>query len=197
MSEKITLNTSDVQFSKDTTTCEWNGINVEVKNYLSFAEFATFVRTIVNSCYTTKMEYVPEVFTFAVDDALIEAYTNITLPEDNSERYKIIVGTDLVETVVATINEYGNRRQLDDAMSAAKKKIDKINADASNLLEKEIRDIYTTINNVASNLQSSFGDIDKEQVQQMVNLLLDTKLDEKKIVETIFDEKEKRISDKN
>lgn len=83
---------------------EWNGLRIAVKRTLSFDEAEGFYQGILDTCFSENDEYRPETKDFVTGVMVLTYYTNLTLPHDVEEMYRLVMGTDLLDSVMEHIN---------------------------------------------------------------------------------------------
>lgn len=165
-----------------------NGVEFQIKAYLSPADQLTFVKQIVENVFTDS-GYTPAYFDFARCYALIAVYTDIAFPntEDVSDKLcEIIYTTDILKCILSDINltqysalitaaekQIENRNHLiasysaaDDMYTSATSILDKINA----WLDKNLKNLKLSKNTLAqlSEIVSKFSSVSQADIAQEI-----------------------------
>lgn len=165
-----------------------NGVEFQIKAYLSPADQLSFVNRIVENVFTD-YGYTPAYFDFARCYALISVYTNIAFPntEDVSDKLcEIIYTTDIVHRIISGINvgqyntlisaaekQIENRNRLiasysaaDDMYAGATSILDKINA----WLDKNLKNLKLSKNTLTqlSEIVSKFSSVSQADIAQEI-----------------------------
>ena len=139
-------------FAPTTKIVTWHGLDITVKQTLSFEDTLVFVDGVVKSCFAENTgEYLPEIRDFAIKSCVLEMYANFALPVNTERRHELIYNTDAYDTVVNNID----KRQLTEI-------IDAINQKIYNILQANIESINAQMNKVYStldNLEKQFSDM--------------------------------------
>ena len=94
----------------------WHGVIIIVRKLLSLDEVQTFVRTVLERCWSGEA-YVMEAVDFELRVATIVYYSNVMLSSNIDEVYEFVYGTDLYDTVVNYVNE-GQLKAIKEAIDA-------------------------------------------------------------------------------
>ncbi len=170
-------------------TIEYHRARVEVKPALSYPEMLAFVDFVVDACFDKEMgTYRPELCDFAIRYAVIEMYTNIELPEDDSDRYDIVYGNEeLFHKIIGVIND----AQFNAMADAIDKKIDALVEANANEILQNMNALYNTVIGLVDMFNKQFEGIDEDDLKKMVNAIANSNLDETKFVESYMDNKNK------
>jgi len=82
----------------------WNGLNVIVRHMICLTEMQNMVDIIRDQCWDGERNRI-ELMDFQLRCAVVTFYTNINLPENASDQYEYLYGTDLYETVTQDISK--------------------------------------------------------------------------------------------
>ena len=140
---------------ENTKTINWNGIQLNVKRYISLAEMLEFVDYVTKMCFGDNNEYRPELKDMAIKICTLEKFAGVVLPEDVSKTYDIIYGTDIVRVVYDAIDP----EQIAEIVHAidvkvantARANIERVNAELDKI-NKRFEDIQASIEKVFSNV---------------------------------------------
>lgn len=169
-------------FYEPVTEVIWNGLEVEIKKTLSFEEMVTFVNAVVNNC-TADGSYYPEAKDFAIENCIIELYTNITLPSNSAKRYGIIHTSGIVDVILENIN----KKQFTQIVNSINEKIETILRYNSDVITSRMNEIYSTINDIGDKLGSAMGDISPEEFSKFIKAFDGLSVDEDKIVNAVIE----------
>lgn len=169
---------------KNTTSIDWNGLNVIIKNTLSLPEMLLFVDTVVKSCFDEDGNYCPEYKGFAIRSTTITMYTNITTPNDITVFYSIVYGTDLVEKVM----KYVRRGQFDKIIEAIDKKIEYLTDARVWSLNKQIDTLVNSLESIEEKANAVFDNINNDDIAKLIQAIPDNGFNEKEIVKAVLEE---------
>lgn len=163
--------------------------NLEVKKMLGLQEMVAFVNGTANSCFDTSGEYMPEAKYFIIKSNIIEFYTNITLPENMNDRYKMIYSSwNILSNIIFDIID---SEQYDEMCAAIDKRINMILNKSRDEIRNKIRDIVNIGHTYLNNFVDLFKDVSNDDIKSIMSAISDgNKLDEEKIVEAIVKRKE-------
>ena len=171
---------------KNTTSIDWNGLNVIIKNMLSLPEMLLFVDTVVKSCFDDDGNYCPEHKGFAIRSTTITMYTNITLPDDITVSYSIVYGTDLVEKVM----KYVRRVQFDKIIEAIDKKIDYLTDARVWSLNKQVDILIDSLESIEGKASAMFSNINNDDITKLIQTISSNSFSEREIVKAVLEENE-------
>lgn len=79
---------------------QWRGLDVIIRSMIDLPEIPSFFSSVMSACYDEEHDlFMPEMLDFAVRANTVLRYSNIILPDDAEEQYRILYGTDLFQTV--------------------------------------------------------------------------------------------------
>lgn len=173
---------------------EWHGISLHIKNTLTFAEMLAFSNEVVSTCFIDNTaEYVPEVKDFAVRCAILEYYGNIELPDDASERYKMVYCSDIVQEVT----KYVNDEQLEPLLRSIDKKIAHVAQNNIEAFNRQMSEAVSKLTDVENNLASIFGGIDQDTITGLASTIANGNFDIEKLVDVASKAAEKDSAEHN
>lgn len=95
-------------------------IEVEVKRKLNLDEMLTFVSEVVSFCIDAGDEtYIPEAYRFAIRVAVINGYSNLTMPSNIDKQYELAYYTSAFNQIMSVID----REQFTDIIDAVDMKL--------------------------------------------------------------------------
>ena len=184
------LKTINGEYS-NTVKKTWQGMTVEIKRVLSFAEMTEFIDSVMSLCFSDSYLYLPEVRDFAINSCIIDYYTNIDIVDDVNIRYNTIYCTNLIEQIKKEINT----NQLDNILDALDEKIDYRVSTNIDAILSQVDNIVQTLENFAQKAQDSFKDLTPDDIKGFVSSINSGALDEEKIVKAYFDSRENKASE--
>jgi cobalamin biosynthesis protein CbiD len=180
--EKISIEALEEAAKKTYTTVEtvaWNGVEVAVKKALSLEEMMGFVDGVTKSCFALDGgAYLPEVKDFAIKSGLIEAYTNIGLPEDAGRQYNLIYSSDIIQAIL----EHINRWQFDEMIQAINDKVENLAQANIEMVNRQVNELYAAFDNLQTRLSDVFSGIGAGDIAKLVGAVANGGLDEEKLV---------------
>lgn len=99
-------------------TIKWDGYDIVVKQLLSADEFIEVVRAVFRDCRIPDTDNMVqlELIDFAIKTNIVSAYANVELPENSSDLYNLVYGTDLYETVCDNVSKTQVKSIIDSIM---------------------------------------------------------------------------------
>lgn len=150
-----------------TTAIEYHGVTLNVRERISFPEMLSFVNTVADSCFTLEGEYAPQVDMFAFKSNVIDFFTDVELPEDLAERYKLVMMTDLYSVVTENVYE----AQLDDMRDSVSKLVEYKLATNVSAANHELSAVAGTLKTIAETYGQFAQSLDSGAVKQMMDAL--------------------------
>ena len=158
---------------------EWRGITIRVKKCLTLYDMMAFTDYVVKACFDSETgEYLPEMRDFAIDSAIINFYTNIELPSDPAEQFKLLSNISLPHIIVDAVEI--NKWQYHSLLEAIEDKIESlVSADVYELKEK-FEDAMESLASVTEQMSNIFGDFTGENISGILESLSANGFDEEK-----------------
>lgn len=171
-----------------TDIVEWHGVEIEVLNTIPFSMASEIVVRTANACFTEDGEYVPEIMDVALRLYVINAYTNLELPEDNPEwQNQLMYGTDLWDKVTAVISD----DQLDMMMLSINRRI-KARLDTNKAaFEHGVRQVLDGMAQLADQMNGLFDGVSNDDLKNMITAIGENGIDEGKLVQAVVAEQNK------
>ena len=185
---RVSINKLEKAVSEDyepVIVARWRELDIEVSRALSFEQMLRFVKSVVDLCFDSEEEYLPEVKDFAVKRAIIENYTNVALPQNVQKCYEIIYSSDIVQF----IEQYIDEDQFFGIMNAVDEKIKykvRNNIDKTN---KMINDATAKLENMERDIERVLAGVDGDSVGKMINAIASGALDKDALAKAIVKEK--------
>ena len=185
--KRITINAFEKALEQgvpETITIEWNGLPIEIKPTLSLGEMYGFVNGVVAVCVNQDTGiYSAEAKDFAIKMMVLENFANFTLPKNSERAYELIYRTDAFYTV----REHINPVQFEEICKAIDAKIEyaiKLNAEAAN---RQINEMLSSMEGIQEQLSSLLGEVNQEDIKNLVGAIMNGKLDEEKLMKTYLE----------
>lgn len=84
----------------------WRGRTLHVRALIEPEETMEIVNDVMSACYNKKDDaVVPEMRDFAFRACVVTRYSNVSLPKDLREQYKLVYLTDLYETIEKRVSK--------------------------------------------------------------------------------------------
>ena len=181
-SDRITVNALEnaVKQEEAVRTVAWNGLEIKVKNNISFDEMRLFVSAVTESCFSEVGEYRPEFREFVTRALVLSLYTNVTLPKSLDAQYNIVYSG-----VVDEVLRYINYEQYDHISWAIDEKINqalKENIDALNKQRKQLDEDM-------DNMRKLVDGIEPEDVENLVSALSKMNITEEGLMQAYINNK--------
>lgn len=166
------------------TTAEWRGLEVSLKQNLSFTEVLEFVNDVVMSCFQEKSGFMPEVMDFAIKSNILSKYANFSLPDNLEHRYEIVYNSDAVDFVCQNIN----MQQLREITASIDRKISYLcNTNVMNI-QKQMMELVSAFENMQQKTADMFANFTPEDLTKIMGALNEGGLDEEKIVRAYLEQ---------
>ena len=140
-------------------------VTIIVKRVLSFKNRIMFVSEVVDNCFDDNGEFIPAVKDIAFKVAILKYFTNITLPENPSKTYNLIIHSDIFSQIECAIDEneyYELCNEVDGAITYRKE-----NAIASQ--KAELLKISNTMNAMTEHYTKLFEDVNIQEFMEKVS----------------------------
>lgn len=85
-------------------TISWHGKKIKVYSALSFNDYNSLIKSILDLCTLESKDVIPEVVPFVFRSEVVSFYSNVELPSDVESRFFILFQSDLYKTISANIN---------------------------------------------------------------------------------------------
>jgi hypothetical protein len=169
-------------------TIDWNGLEIVITPTISLKNMLGFVKDVSENCFTEDNgAYLPEVKDFAVKNAVIAYYTNLTLPTNTEKCYDLIYTSGLADIIITHINQ----KQFNDITNAVNSKIEHLANANIDSVNKQMNNIYAAFENLQTNMEELFSGVDNDDLKGLVSAISNGQFDETKIVEAYLNKKAK------
>lgn len=145
----------------------WAGGESHVKYMVGLGDIISIVMQTAAGCFDEDGEYMPEVKDALMWSNIVDAYTDIELPEDIMLRSEIFMWTNLTEM----IKEFVNIDQISAIQDAIDARIANMIAAGNNLMMKKVIDSVVTLTDMQDSLNSAlakFNGINPAELQEYV-----------------------------
>lgn len=158
---------------------EWNTLNVKVKQSLGLNECIEFAKNASELCFSKDGDYMPEMLKFSIGYTTVVMYTDLVLPEDLNDKYKIVTQTDIINRITEVIDKV----QYESLMYAIDERIDyKLNSNID-AVSRQIDILYGKAEDTFTKFSEMFAGIDVDEFKNIMTTISQSKLDEGKLME--------------
>ena len=164
---------------------EWNGIEITIKTELNMNECIEFEKIASENCFSELGEYLPEMLEFTVGIATVLTYTDLELPDNIEDKYKIIMCTDLVDSIAA----YINKEQYGRLMSCLDERIEYKITSHIDTIRRQVDELYLNAESLFSRISEIFEGINPEDLRTMISAVGANGVDEEKILKAYLSQK--------
>ena len=172
-------------YEPETTTVEWRGLKVVVKKTISFSEAARIVEIVTATCFDPEGEFLPICRDFMWAHEIINAYTNIELPEDAESCVAIMYDADLFDIVISQIDA----SQYGDMWGALLANIKHKLSTEALALKKSVQEMLDGV----SRISEAFKGVSPDDITGVLGAFANGGIDESRIVNAILNkEKDKQ-----
>ena len=167
----------------ETTTVEWNGLDVEIRRNITLTEMLAIVDNVVKACFSEQDgKYMPELKDFAVRAAVVELYTNLSAPSNIHKRYDLLYASDIWNVILNNID----MDQFVQMTEAIEKKMNHIANESISVIGKQISSLGSAVEDVQQKLYSLFDGIGSDEMKSFIDAMSSGAIDERKIVEAVL-----------
>lgn len=167
------------------TEIEWNGLKILVNDMISLEDMSDFVNSVTASCFRTEdFSFIPEWKDFTTRVAVIDLYTNITLPRNPQKIYDILYNTQLFDAVVENINQ----GQFEDILRAINEKIRFHERNLTAIAGMQMVSLADSVQKLQSTLGSMVEGIGPDDLRTVVKAL-ENGMDEQKLAQAVLQER--------
>lgn len=171
---------------------DYYGNDLVVKWAIPFYMVKALVSSIANSCFDKETgTYTPENKDFAVRLCVVDAYTNVDIPDDPEDQYTLLYGTDLIRYVFAAINP----DQLDVIMKSVDERCEDRFDARRNAMEREFETFMDGAHRLLDSIAGLFDGVSQDDLKKMIGAISDGGIDEEKIVKAVVAEQNKLRSE--
>lgn len=185
--KRITINAFEKTLSQgvpETITVEWNGLSIEIKPTLSLDEMYGFVNSVVAVCVDKDAgTYSAEVKDFAIKMMVLENYANFTLPKNSERAYELVYRTD----AYFAVRDHINPVQFDEMCKAIDVKIEYALKSNIETVNRQINEIFSSMERAQDQLSSLLGEVNQEDIKNLIGAITSGKLDEEKLMKTYLE----------
>lgn len=166
-------------------TEEWRGLTINVQKVLNFKQMLTFVRYVVESCFTEDAEYLPEVKDFLTRCAIIDNYTNIALPSNAEKKYELVYNSDIIPFII----QYVDRNQFEALLDSIDRKIEyKAQSNIDGVVNK-VNEVISALEMLEKNVTNIFNGVDGDTIESIANAIAGGSFDMDKLTDNIVKKK--------
>ena len=187
---KVVIDTNSLEIKE--RTVKWNDYEITIRRNLPFKDEVGFVVDVLSLVFLDN-EYNPANVDLAIFNEMMGMYTNIDLPETLDEVHKLFVLTDLEQIITANIDQMQFKyllRIIDENIKFLNEmRMNNVRQDAEKALDavKQLTDVIENMNEYVSS----------DELDSVLKTLTTGKIDEKKLVEAIFETKKQQGAKKS
>lgn len=143
------------------------GVQVAVKTRLTVDKIIDFVNFVTSNCFQGD-EYMPQLKDFLIRIEIIRMYTNIELPENMSDQYEFVYGSDLIGQLV---DEVINRNEFNNILQAIDCKIAHIEDVSYQEYKSKIDEIYSSITEITNQVSKMYEEMSTDDLTDMIKVM--------------------------
>ena len=162
-------------------TISYNGVDVQVKQRLTYSEMHAFVNVVANGCFDDDGNYIPEVKDYIIRCVILRMYTNIDIPEDDYSCYEFVYENE--DLILAITSSFDNM-QFNIIEEAIDNKIAYMIKTQADKINKRFDEITKQLDELTGAFSALFDGIDADEIEKLVTALSESGFDEDKFIET-------------
>lgn len=165
-------------------------IEIVIKPTLSLTEVLQFVEDVVSVCVNAGTgAYTPEVKDFMTKAELLTMYANFNMPSSVEKQYDLIYRTGVLETV----EKYINWDQYAEICRAIEDRINHELSMMENSLTAQMHDLASRLDSFTQNMEQMYQGVDDKEVAAVMKKIAGMgRLDERELVQAVFDVQKER-----
>lgn len=169
-------------------TLDWYGADITVQKVIPFQTVSWIVRTVADACFNRDTgEYMPEMMNIVLRLCVMNAYTDIELPDDPEEQNLMLFGTGLWDQVTALIDE----DQLGTIELAANRRVEaRLDTNRAEF-EHAVNTVVESMEELGSQMAGLLNDVTPDDIRKMIAAVGENGFDEAKIVQAVVAEQNK------
>lgn len=172
----------------DTITTDFYGKELVIKRNISLGDMIKFVRDVTNGCFADGTgEYIPEVKKFFIKNAIVEYYSNVSLPENIKHKYELLYKTGVADVILDEIDQ----TQYEEIIEAIDEKIDARVYTNEQMFDERVKGAVQSVDNLVRNVKEIFSGMTNEDMQKLLSAISNNTLDEEKLVNAYMNSKYK------
>ncbi len=176
---------------------QYKGIPITIKGGFTLEDALMIAGDVADFCFLEGGEYIPELKRFFLRRELIDAVTNIELPDELSECYELIMNTSLGAWVDETFFEYLQvyADQMPFLLEAIQDKVDYMADSGLALLHSRMDALIYAIESLSEQSENLFANVSPDDVQKLASSVDSFgNIDEEKLVKAFVDQEKKSKS---
>lgn len=158
-SRAVKNNFDDVLFE------DWCGLQIVITPTISLQEVFNLVADVSTNCFSSDGDYIPEAMSALLNCGIIEKYTNISLPEDVTERYDLVMRSGVIDLVLPRINEM----QYEQIVEAIRDKVEYMCDSNVSKLSSSISQIVESVKSLKDRAERMFDGISEGEIRSFVD----------------------------
>lgn len=196
MGKKISVNKLESVANHNIISVPLHGaeeVEITIKKSISLKEVLQFVEDVVSTCVDAETgAYMPETLPFLIKAHVLTSYANFNLPANAEKQYDLIYNT----TAVSQVMEHINQEQYHEIVDAIYSKIQHNLAVMESSLAEQMNDLLARMSAFTENSEKLFDGLSGSDISALVsNLASASNVDEKKLVDAVFQAQKERASE--
>lgn len=186
--KKISINAFEKAVKENfqnTVTEEWRGLQVTISRTISLKEMMSLVSEVVDNCFLSDGQFVPEIMQALLECGVVEHYTNITLPSNLEARYELVTRSDIMDFIMPRINS----NQYNDIVVAIRDKIDYMCDSNTAEFNRAVEQAIESVNEATDSARSLFAGINEDSIRSVFETLTNDMPGKQKIVDEYISRK--------
>lgn len=186
--KKISINAFEKTIKENfenTVTKDWFGIPVTITKTISFEEVVSFVAEVADNCFLDDGRYIPEAMQALIDCGVVRHYTNISLPDNLSSAYELVMQSGIIDFIMSEINY----SQYNNILLAIRDKVEYACESNAAEFNKAIEKMTVSMNEIQEATKDLFDKVSPDDIQRIVGLYGDEHAIEERVVDEYLKQK--------
>lgn len=171
------------------STEEWCGLEITITNTISLKDMMSLVAEVADNCFMDDGRYIPEVMQPLLDCGVVERYTNINLPGSLEARYDLVMRSGILDFILPKINS----NQYNDIVVAVRDRIDYMCDTNVTEFRNSLTEMVTSMNMLQEKTAELFGNINPEEVHNLLDAFGGDKAVEERVVDTYIEKQKAEL----
>lgn len=161
---------------------DFHGLNLEVRRLIPYELECGIVQRVSDACFNPETgEWMPEVEDFAKKLSVIAASTNLEIPADAEDQYRLVYQSDLWSVMESHLDE---EQMLDITLSIERRVSERLITNRKKF-EAQFEEAAKQIGEIGRTIGEMFSGITPDEMSGIIRALGDGTLDEEKLVREV------------
>ena len=169
--EKVNLDNILKNSKVETKQITYDGVVISVKNKITIGEMTAFAENVSNACFSEDGTYMPELFSVAYLGNILAFYTNVNVPEDIDDMYKITSNSDFMNKIIESIDVY----QITMIENGIRDRISYLCDSKAYMIEKEFNKSMMNILSIIDEITKIFKDTSPDTFGEVFKSIINDK----------------------